>query len=122
MTNIHATGFSSDVTLRPLPASACCTAFSGTRVIRGEKPLSPYPLHRLVAGSGRPQFVVAIVGRGQKIAVAGHQCAERRTARFKFCRGSGIHHTALIAPQPGWLAEGVERRRAITSSICPSSA
>ena len=43
-----------------------------------------------------PQFVVAIVGRGQKIAVAGHQCAERRTARFKFCRGSGIHHTALI--------------------------
>ena len=44
----------------------------------------------------RPQFVVAIVGRGQKIAVAGHQCAERRTARFKFCRGSGIHHTALI--------------------------
>ena len=22
--------------------------------------------------------------------------AERRTARFKFCRGSGIHHTALI--------------------------
>ena len=29
---VHTTGFSSDVTLQPLPASTCCTAFSGTRV------------------------------------------------------------------------------------------
>ena len=52
MTNIHATGFSSDVTLRPLPASACCTAFSGTRVIRATKPLSPVSVtSSCVAGS-----------------------------------------------------------------------
>ncbi|CAK5470785.1 hypothetical protein ECO1752_27920 (plasmid) [Escherichia coli] len=97
MTNIHATGFSSDVTLRPLPTSACCTAFSGTRVIRATKPLSPVSVtSSCVAGSAYHNSLWLLWDVVQKIAVAGHQCAERRTARFKFCRGSGIHHTALI--------------------------
>ena len=50
----------------------------------------------LCRGSGWPQFVILTVGRREEIAIAGHKRTERRTARFKFCLGSSIHHPALI--------------------------